>query len=83
MTFDVVLSGVAVRELVQIVSTAEDKQVVLSASERIRSALTTAPRSRGRHLSEGLYVYTDEPLRAFFEIDEDEHVVEITSLRPA
>lgn len=54
---------------------------VLQAAEAIRRKLEDAPADKGEFLSEGLYYIDEEPLRAFFLINAEAMVVEITDFR--
>jgi hypothetical protein len=47
----------------------------------IRRTLENDPAKAGHFLSEGLYYIDEEPLRAFFVIDDESMVVEITDFR--
>ncbi len=54
---------------------------VLQAAEAIRRQLEDDPAEKGEFLSEGLYYIDEEPLRAFFLIDVESMVVEVTDFR--
>ncbi len=55
--------------------------IVLQAAEAIRRKLENNPAEKGDFLSEGLYYIDEQPLRAFFLIDTESMVVEITDFR--
>jgi hypothetical protein len=55
--------------------------LVLRAADQIRCHLENDPADIGEFLSEGLYYIDEQPLRAFFLIDLDAMVVEITDFR--
>ncbi len=81
MTYDVEFSLGAAAELVRIAGTVRPATTVLRAAESIRQALESDPAETGHFLSEGLYYIDEEPLRAFFVIDDESMVVEITDFR--
>ena len=80
MTYDVVFSLEAASELVRIAGTVRPAASVIQAAESIRRMLENDPRKVGYPLSEGL-LYIDGALRAFFVIDDDAMLVEITDRR--
>ena len=55
--------------------------LVLNAAENIRRKLENDPADQGVFLSEGLYYIDEDPLRAFFLIDVESTVVEVTDFR--
>lgn len=81
MTYDVAFSLEAAAELVRIATALPPAASVLQAVEAIRRTLENAPGEAGHFLSEGLYYIDEEPLRAFFVIDDESMVVEITDFR--
>jgi len=54
---------------------------VLNAVDNIRRKLENDPANQGVFLSEGLYYIDEDPLRAFFMIDVESTVVEVTDFR--
>ena len=80
MTYDVIFSLGAAAELVKIMEVLSPISA-LRATEDIRHALEFDPRKSGTELSEGLLYIDREPLRAFYEIQEDTMVVEVTDFR--
>jgi hypothetical protein len=54
---------------------------VLQAVKNIRRKLKHDPADQGVVLSEGLYYIDEDPLRAFFLIDVESMVVEVTDFR--
>ena len=81
MTYDVEFSLEATAELVRIAAAVPSAASVLQAVEAIRRTLENDPAKAGQFLSEGLYYIDEEPLRAFFVIDDKSMVVEITDFR--
>lgn len=81
MTYDVQFSLEAAAELVRIAGAIGSAVSVLQAAERIRHKLENDPADEGEFLSEGLYFIDEEPLRAFFLIDLESMVVEVTDVR--
>jgi hypothetical protein len=81
VTHDVVFSLEAAAELVRIAGAVRPASSVIQAAESIRQALENNPRKGGHPLSEGLFYIDGEPLRAFFVIDDDAMLVEITDFR--
>lgn len=81
MIYDVQFSLDAATELVRITGEVGPSASVLKAVERIRGKLEKDPAEQGSFLSEGLYFIDEEPLRAFFVIDEEAMVVEISDFR--
>lgn len=81
MTYDVEFSLEAAAELIRIAGGAHPAASVIRAAESIRRTLENDPAEAGHFLSEDLYYVDEEPLRAFFVIDDDLMVVEITDFR--
>ncbi len=81
MTYDVEFSLEAAAELVRIAAAVPPAASVLQAVEAIRRTLENDPAQAGHFVSEGLYYIDEEPLRAFFVIDDESMVVEITDFR--
>ena len=81
MTYDVEYSLEAAAELVRITGAVGSAVSVLRAAESIRRRLENDPADKGEFLSEGLYYIDEEPLRAFFLIDVESMVVEVTDFR--
>ena len=71
----------AVVELVRIAGTVRPAASVIQAAESIRRMLENNPHEIGYPLSEGLFYVDGEPLRAFFMIDDDAMLVEVTDFR--
>jgi hypothetical protein len=68
-------------ELLRITEVVGSALLVLRAADQIRRHLENDPADKGEFLSEGLYYIDEQPLRAFFLIDLDAMVVEITDFR--
>jgi hypothetical protein len=68
-------------ELLRITEVFGSALLVLRAADQIRRHLEGDPADKGAFLSEGLYYIDEQPLRAFFSIDLDAMVVEITDFR--
>ena len=68
-------------ELLRITEVVGSALLVLRAADPIRHHLENDPADKGEFLSEGLYYIDEQPLRAFFLIDLDAMVVEITDFR--
>ncbi len=81
MTYHVILSLNAIEDILRITMFDQSKAVVFEASAQLQSSLAINPKQAGRHLSEGLFYIDREPLRAFFEIDDDNATVEIVRVR--
>lgn len=81
VTYDVEFSFDAAAELLRIAEAVGSAVAVLQAAELIRRQLEDDPADQGEHLSEGLYYLDEEPLRAFFLIDVDMMIVEVTDFR--
>lgn len=81
MIYDVEFSLEAAGELLRITEVVGSAVSVLQAAEAIRRKLEDDPADKGEFLSEGLYYIDEEPLRAFFLIDVESMVVEITDFR--
>ena len=79
--YDVEFSLDAAAELVRITEVVGSAVSVLQAAEAIRRQLEDDPAEKGEFLSEGLYYIDAEPLRAFYLIDVDAMVVEVTDFR--
>ncbi len=81
MIYDVEFSLDAAAELVRITEVVGSAMPVLQAADAIRRQLENDPAEKGECLSEGLYYIDEEPLRAFYLIDVDTMVVEVTDFR--
>ena len=81
MIYDVEFSLDAAAELLRIAEVLGSAVIVLQAAEAIRRQLENDPAAQGDFLSEGLYYIDEQPLRAFFLIDTESMVVEITDFR--
>ena len=81
MIYDVEFSLDAAAELLRITGVVGSAVSVLRAAEAIRRQLEGDPAEKGVFLSEGLYYIDQEPLRAFFLIDVESMVVEVTDFR--
>ena len=81
MTYEVVFSLEAAAELVRIAGAVRPASAVSQAADSIRRRLAVNPHQIGQHLSEGLFYIDEEPLRAFFSIDDAGLRVEITDFR--
>ena len=81
MIYDVEFSLDAAAELLRIVEVLGSAVIVLQAAEAIRRQLENDPAAQGDFLSEGLYYIDEQPLRAFFLINTESKVVEITDFR--
>jgi hypothetical protein len=60
-----------------------DRQAVTTAQARIDQLLAADPFGHGTPVSEGLYVIEERPLRAQFQVPEDDRVVTVVSVREA
>jgi hypothetical protein len=78
---DVEFSLDAAAELLRIAEVVGSAVLVLQAAEAIRRQLENDPAEKGYFLSEGLYYIDEQPLRAFFLIDTESMIVEITDFR--
>ena len=79
--YDVQFSLDAATELIHIAAALGSAVFVLNAAENIRRKLENDPADQGVFLSEGLYYIDEDPLRAFFLIDVESTVVEVTDFR--
>jgi len=79
--YDVEFSLDAAAELLRIAEVIGSAVMVLQAAEGIRRQLENDPAEKGKFLSEGLYYIDEQPRRAFFLIDVESMVVEITDFR--
>jgi len=81
LSYTVEFSLEAAAELLVIADVLGSAAVVLQAADAIRRRLENDPEVEGKLLSEGLCYADEEPLRAFFFIDVESRVVEITDFR--
>jgi hypothetical protein len=79
--YDVEFSPDAAAELLRIAEVVGSAVLVLQAVDTIRHQLENDPQEKGKFLSEGLYYIDEQPLRAFFFIDVESMVVEVTDFR--
>ena len=80
MTYDVEFSLEAAAELLRIAGVVGSAEAI-RAADSIRRQLEDDPEGHGNLLSEGLYYIDEQPIRAFFLIDEKSTSVEITDFR--
>ena len=80
MIYSVEFSLEAAAELLRI-SGVVGAVAAIQAADAIRHHLEDDPAGSGTFLSEGLYYIDEEPLRAFFLIDVEAMVVEVTDFR--
>ncbi len=71
----------AAAELLRISGAVGSAAAVVRAADMIRRRLEVEPAASGTFLSEGLYYIDEDPLRAFFLIDTESMVVEVTDFR--
>ncbi len=81
MIYDVQFSLDAAAELIRMAAAVSSAELVLNAVDNIRRKLENDPADQGVFLSEGLYYIDEDPLRAFFMIDVESMVVEVTDFR--
>lgn len=81
MIYDVEFSLDAAAEPLRIAEVVRSTVLVLQAAEAIRRQLEDDPAEKGTFLSEDWYYIDEQPLRAFFLIDVESMVVEITDFR--
>ena len=81
MSFDVQFSLESAAELVRITGVVGSAVKVLQAADKIRLKLQNDPSDQGEFLSEGLYFIDEIPLRAFYLIDVESMMVEVTDFR--
>ncbi len=81
MIYDAPFSLDAAAELIRIAAAVGSAEFVLDAVDDIRRRLESDPADQGVFLSEGLYYLDEDPLRAFFMIDVESMVVEVTDFR--
>ena len=81
MIYNVEFSLEAAAELLRISEVVGSAVAVLHAADMIRRRLENDPTDNGHFLSAGLYYIDEEPLRAFFLIDVESMVVEVTDFR--
>ena len=81
MIYDVEFSLESAAELLRISEVLGSAVLVLQAADSIRRQLENDPAEKGQYLSEGLYYIDEQPLRAFFLIDVESMVVEVTDFR--
>jgi len=80
VTYTVEFSMEAAAELLRIAGVVGSASTI-RAADSIRRRLEVDPAGNGNFLSEGLYYIDEEPLRAFFLIDVEAVLVEITDFR--
>lgn len=80
MTYNVEFSLEAAAELLRIAGMVGSASAI-RAADSIRRRLEVDPAGNGSFLSEGLYYIDEQPLRAFFLIDVEAVLVEITDFR--
>ena len=81
MIYNVEFSLDAAAEILRIAEVLGSAVLVLQAAEGIRRQLENDPAEKGKFLSKGLYYIDVQPLRAFFLIDVESIVFEVTDFR--
>jgi len=81
VTFTVEFSLEVAAELLRIAGVVGSAAAVIPAADAIRRRLESDPAANGTFLSEGLHYMDEDPLRAFFLIDVESLVVEVTDFR--
>ncbi len=81
MKYEVEYSLDAAAELLRIAEVVGSAILVLQSAEAIRRHLENDPAEKGEFLSEGLFYIDEQPLRAFFLIDFESMIVEVTDFR--
>jgi len=80
VNYNVEFSLEAAAELLRIAGVV-GSAAAIRAADSIRRRLEGDPVGQGNFLSEGLYYIDEEPIRAFFLIDQESPSVEITDFR--
>jgi len=80
LTYNVEFSLEAAAELLRIAGVV-GSAAAIRAADSIRHRLEGDPEGHGNFLSEDLYSIDEEPIRAFFLIEEESTSVEITDFR--
>jgi hypothetical protein len=81
MNYSVDWSPAARSALAMVWIQSPDRQAVTAAQARIDQLLAADPFGRSTPVSEGLYAIEVRPLRAQFEVSEDDRVVTVVSVR--
>jgi hypothetical protein len=81
MPYQVVWSPNALRQLAAIWLAALNRTEVTRAQYRIDQALAIDPKSAGQELSEGLWKIHDDPILAFFEINDVHRILRVTDVK--
>ena len=71
----------ALTDLAQLWIDAEDKAAVTNAASKTDLMLVTEPASKGEDVAEGLRRLEVGPLRVYFQIADDERIVEIVAVK--
>jgi hypothetical protein len=71
----------AIAALTQLWLDAVDRASVTAAQATLDHRLASDPHGNGSQISEGLWAIECHPLRAFYEIIEDDRLVLVTALR--
>ncbi len=80
MTFTVICTNDAENQLANLWLLAADRAAVTAADHRIEQEFAANPRRSGTEVSEGLWRIDLHPLRAQYEIDDDNRLVRITAI---
>jgi hypothetical protein len=83
MTFTVVWSLVALREVTRFEQTADDPAAVRGAQDRVDFLLRRMPRDLGESRAEGFRLWYEDVLGVFDRLDEDAMRVEVLFAGPA
>jgi hypothetical protein len=81
--FQVIWSPTALRQLAAMwnAATSPVRLEITRAQHRIDQALAHDPKSAGQELGEGLWKIRDDPLFAFFEINDVHRILRVTDVR--
>jgi hypothetical protein len=80
MAFTVICSNDAQNQLANLWLSAADRAAITAAQYRIEQELAADPRRKSNEISEGLWRIDFPPLKALFEIDDQDRLVRITAI---
>jgi hypothetical protein len=80
MPWQVIWSTEALRQLAVLWMTSASRTDITRAQYRIDQSLAQDPKSTGQELAEGLWKVRDDPLLAYFEINDVHRILRVTDV---
>jgi mRNA-degrading endonuclease RelE of RelBE toxin-antitoxin system len=80
MSYQVIWSTAALRQLAALWMAASNRMEITRAQSRIDKALALDPKSAGKEIADGLWRIRDDPLLVYFEINDAHRILRVTDV---